>query len=224
MRKVVFVVQVFLIVYTLGVLPQISAQSASSIGVKATQDTSSQMRSNEPSVREKNEEENVLLAWFKAFVPLLQSLAWPGFLLAIILTFKEQLRQALKLMTERIQSGKLKIGTTELELTSVKNTEEFKKLSQQKKGEKPVIVGNPDLFQLLAKASLSNFMKSTKVMNTPTGCVVQVSTKEISPSGELSVAEAVTFVPGINVQIKKDQNGNIVDSKFISSSEQLLKN
>jgi hypothetical protein len=65
------------------------------------------------------------------------------------------------------------------------------------------VFGNGDLFQLIAKASSKEqgWMKSTKAMETPKGCVVQVTTQQ----GE-NVAEALTFVP--DVSIKVDENGN----------------
>lgn len=63
--------------------------------------------------------------------------------------------------------------------------------------------GNGDLFKLLSKASSKSegWMKSTKAMETPKGCIVQVTTQQ----GD-NIAEALTFVPG--VQIVKDKNGN----------------
>jgi len=65
------------------------------------------------------------------------------------------------------------------------------------------VFGNGDLFQLIAKASSKEqgWMKSTKAMETPKGCVVQVTTQQ----GD-NVAEALTFVP--DVSIKVDDNGN----------------
>lgn len=65
------------------------------------------------------------------------------------------------------------------------------------------VFGNGDLFQLIAKASSKQqgWMKSTKAMETPKGCVVQVTTQQ----GD-NVAEALTFVP--DVSIKVDENGN----------------
>lgn len=70
------------------------------------------------------------------------------------------------------------------------------------------VFGNGDLFQLLAKASSEQqgWMKSTKAMQTPHGCVVQVTTQQKNIDLTYSVAEALTFVPG--VQIKVDENGN----------------
>ena len=65
-----------------------------------------------------------------------------------------------------------------------------------------VVVGNGDTFQLLCKASSKEqkWMKSAKAMQTPNGCVVQVTTQQ----GD-NVAEALTFVP--SVKIVNDING-----------------
>lgn len=59
-----------------------------------------------------------------------------------------------------------------------------------------VVVGNGDTFSLLCKASSKSqgWMKSAKAMETPSGCVVQVTTQQ----GE-NVAEALTFVPGVKI-------------------------
>ena len=65
------------------------------------------------------------------------------------------------------------------------------------------VTGNGDLFKLLSKASSveQGWMKSAKAMEIEgIGCVVQVTTQQGS-----SVAEALTFVPG--VRIADDDNG-----------------
>lgn len=68
------------------------------------------------------------------------------------------------------------------------------------------VVGNGDMFQLLCKASSQEegWMKSTKAMQVPGGCVVQVTTQQRNPDGSYAVAEALTFVPG--VKIEDDEN------------------
>lgn len=65
-----------------------------------------------------------------------------------------------------------------------------------------VIVGNPDTFQLLCKASSKEqgWMKSCKAMDVGLGCVVQVTTQQGS-----NVAEALVYVP--DVEITDDVNG-----------------
>jgi len=64
------------------------------------------------------------------------------------------------------------------------------------------VTGDPDLFQLMSKASHAEqgWMKSTKACEVPGGCVVQVTTQQ----GD-QVAEALCFVPGI--QIGMDEQG-----------------
>jgi hypothetical protein len=74
------------------------------------------------------------------------------------------------------------------------------------------VFGDGDLFQLLCKASSKNqgWMKSTKAMEVPGGCVVQVTTQQ----GE-HVAEALTYIPGVAIVEEKDENGNIVGRRLV---------
>ncbi len=68
------------------------------------------------------------------------------------------------------------------------------------------VVGNGDMFRLLCKASsqAEGWMKSSKAMEVPGGCVVQVTTQQKNLNGTYAIAEAVTFVPG--VKIADDEN------------------
>lgn len=68
------------------------------------------------------------------------------------------------------------------------------------------VYGDGDTFALLCKASSNKqgWMKSTKVCNVSNGCIVQVSTQQKNPNGSYSVAEALTYVPG--VILDKDSN------------------
>lgn len=63
------------------------------------------------------------------------------------------------------------------------------------------VYGDGDTFGLLCKASSQKegWMKSTKVMNLPDGALVQVSTQQRNPDGSYSVAEALSYVPGVNM-------------------------
>jgi hypothetical protein len=61
--------------------------------------------------------------------------------------------------------------------------------------------GNADMFQLLCKASSKEegWMKSTKAMEIEhVGCVVQVTSWQ-----DGQIAEAVTFVPGVKIEVLK---------------------
>ena len=63
------------------------------------------------------------------------------------------------------------------------------------------VYGKGDTFALLCKASSQEegWMKSTKVANVHNGCIVQVTTQQRNPDGTYAVAEALTFVPGVNM-------------------------
>ena len=75
-----------------------------------------------------------------------------------------------------------------------------------------VIYGDTDTFGLLCKASSQEqgWMKSTKVANVPGGCIVQVTTQQKNPDGGYAVAEALTYVPG--VQMSKNKNPRMLVS------------
>jgi hypothetical protein len=88
-----------------------------------------------------------------------------------------------------------------------------------KKNVKDIVVfGNGDMFQLLCKASSENegWMKSTKAMSTGNGCVVQVTTKQRNGDGSYSIAEALTFVPGVIIKVKRNGKGDVTSRELVS--------
>jgi len=64
-----------------------------------------------------------------------------------------------------------------------------------------VVYGDGDTFKLLCKASSQSqgWMKSSKVCNVGNDCLVQVTTQQRNPDGSYAVAEALTFVPCVNI-------------------------
>ncbi len=74
------------------------------------------------------------------------------------------------------------------------------------------VFGDGDTWVLLCKASSEQqgWMKSTKVLNVPGGCLVQVTTQQrmnginIQTEYTYAIAEALTFVPGVQI----DENAN----------------
>jgi hypothetical protein len=68
------------------------------------------------------------------------------------------------------------------------------------------VYGDGDTFRLLCKASSDNqgWMKSTKVCNTQAGCIVQVTTQQRNPDGSYAVAEALTYVPNMMIDIHSE--------------------
>ena len=69
-----------------------------------------------------------------------------------------------------------------------------------------------DLFKLLSKASseAEGWMKSTKAMELPNGCMVQVTTQQTNANGTYAIAEAVAFVPHVAIHTKLDTGGNVI--------------
>jgi len=69
-----------------------------------------------------------------------------------------------------------------------------------------IVYGNGDTFALLCKASSEEqgWMKSTKVCNCIGGCIVQVSTQQRNPNGSYVLAEALTYVPNMNIDVKAE--------------------
>ena len=96
---------------------------------------------------------------------------------------------------------------------TLKNTDQDK----CRKNVPDVVVFGGDLFKLLSKASSQDegWMKSTKAMETTTGCVVQVTTQQRNPDGSYSVAEALTFVPGANIAVVLDDERNVTGRYLI---------
>jgi len=75
-----------------------------------------------------------------------------------------------------------------------------------------VFWGDGDQWRLIGKASSANekWMKSTKAMQFPTGCMLQVTTQQ----GD-QVAEAINFVPGIRIVEHSDETGeNVISRSF----------
>ena len=68
------------------------------------------------------------------------------------------------------------------------------------------VFGDGDTFKLISKASSADegWMKSTKAMQIEgVGCVVQVTTQQ----GD-NVAEAITFVPGVKLEVINGDKAN----------------
>ena len=82
------------------------------------------------------------------------------------------------------------------------------------------VFGDGDGFKLICKASSKKegWMKSTKAMEIEgVGCVVQVTTQQKNPDGSYAVAEALTFVPGVMIQLLYKDDGPVTGRVLISA-------
>ena len=78
--------------------------------------------------------------------------------------------------------------------------------------------GDGDTFKLISKASSENegWMKSTKAMEIDfVGCVVQTTTQQRNPDGSYSLTDAVAFVPGVKIQVIKNDQEEIIGRKLV---------
>ena len=84
-----------------------------------------------------------------------------------------------------------------------------------------VVWGYGDMFKLLCKASsiAEGWMKSTKAMETPSGCVVQVTTQQTNADGSYALAEALTFVPNTCIFEVRAGTSEVVSRHLVSSLE-----
>ena len=170
--------------------------------------------------------------WVNVLIPLIQLLLWPIVILVALIVLRPQLAG----VTKRMQHMKIKTPVGEMEIVGTDNPEEAERIAEtaskvmrissgstqdfashieQQEGKPPVIIGDPDQFQTLFKVSSDQLMKSTKAMNVPNGCIVHVTTREVDQNGRISVADAVTFVPDLNVRIESDEEGNILQAEFV---------
>ena len=89
-----------------------------------------------------------------------------------------------------------------LEGRATRSTQDARELADVS-GEPLDVYGNPDQMTLLFKAEGRGWLKSTKAMNVPGGCLVQVSTEVAAPGG-VAVAESLEFIPNATVETGPD--------------------
>lgn len=80
-----------------------------------------------------------------------------------------------------------------------------------------VTVGNGDSFRLLCKAySLEEgWMKSSKAYFDGRGCFVQVTTQQKNQDGTYSLAEALSYSPGVHIVADKNQGRKLAPMSLI---------
>ncbi len=138
---------------------------------------------------------------FAPYVPALQTLLWCLLILCLLLAFRQSISLLLRAFVDRLKAGgTLRFGKMEIgEVPFVTKTKDLL--------EDVELFGNPDHFQLLFKAKGGTWSNSTKAMETPKGCIVQVTNEHLQADGSWRAAEAVTFVPNVAVIMEPDGSG-----------------
>jgi hypothetical protein len=126
----------------------------------------------------------------------------PLALVVIALLFRSPVSRLIATIGDRVRSGaplRLTRGETSLEIGGlIRNTEEAK-VQGQLHGESIQVYGDPDQLKLLFKVKGERWKKSTKALELPEGCLVQVTTERQGLDGSWTTAEALEYVPGVRV-------------------------
>lgn len=115
-----------------------------------------------------------------------------------------------ELIVEAFNSDGDEVSTKSLENTTVSRVSRVSRVSDARKNVPDIeIYGNGDTFKLICKASSNSegWMKSTKALHVVgVGCLVQVTTQQRNKDGSYSVAEALSFMPGVKIlEINNDE-------------------
>lgn len=133
---------------------------------------------------------NEFLASFSAYFPWIV-------LLIIVLVFRPSLLGMIEAIRKRISSSeKFKISATPWFSMLTTNTSSARRRERSAGGDLKEL-GNPDQLKVLFKAQGSDWMKSTKALDVPGGCLVQMTTEHLGRDGSWAVSEALEFVPGV---------------------------
>ncbi|MGB0847797.1 MAG: hypothetical protein ACPGSM_13785 [Thiolinea sp.] len=139
---------------------------------------------------------NEFLEAADGYVPLIQSLIWPTFLLILMAIFRKHVAELFHGLKHRIHSGaEFKVAGLEVGKLVTKTSD----LPDEVK-----TYGDPDQLKLLFKAQGKGWKKSTKALQLPGGCLIQVTTERQSTDGDWANAEAVEFIP--NVKLEQTEN------------------
>jgi hypothetical protein len=135
---------------------------------------------------------DAFLSAFSGYVPWLA-------IIVLALIFRKQTSALIASLVDRVKGGaSISVGPVKVgEL--VTTTADAERVAEAQ-GDRVLTFGDPDRLKLLFKAQGSTWTKSTKAMDVPGGCLVQVSNERQSDSGEWTVAEALAYVPGARVK------------------------
>lgn len=144
---------------------------------------------------------NEFLEAADGYVGLISTILWVCLVAFLVCAFREQIVGVLRALEARIEAGaEFKVAGLEVGKL-VTETADL--------GDEVKIHGNPDNLKLLFKAQGKGWKKSTKALELPNGCVVQVTTERQSATGDWASAEAVVFVPDVKVIEESEDNYKI---------------
>lgn len=146
---------------------------------------------------------NEFLEAADGYVPLIQSLVWPAFLLVLSIIFRKYVAELYNGIKRRIDNGaKIKFAGLEIGELITQTSDLRTEVKTH---------GDPDQLKLLFKAQGKGWKKSTKALELPGGCLVQVTTERQSAGGDWANAEAIIFVPSVKLEKTGDKLFRLVE-------------
>jgi len=125
----------------------------------------------------------------------------------LALVYRNQVTAFISAVAERVKGGSsVKMGSF-FELGELVTSTADAERSAEAKGEQVRTFGDPDRFKLLFKAQGQHWKRSTKAMEVPGRCLVQISTERQSAAGDWTTAEALQFVPDVTLEAESGGAG-----------------
>jgi len=148
------------------------------------------------------------------YARLLSALAgWVPWLLLFvaILVFRKQVAGLLGNLRRQVEEGGATVEIAGVFKFSPRSITKTNDLAPEIARNEVTILGVPDQMVLLFKAQGTvgdrTFAKSTKAMELPGGCLVQVSSEVAMRGGSATAAEALQYVPGVRIVREQDGKG-----------------
>ena len=130
---------------------------------------------------------DAFLSAFSGYVPWLA-------IVALALIFRRQVSGLISALMGRVKEGaSITVGPVQVGELVTKTADAQR--AAEAEGGRVLVFGDPDRLKLLFKAQGPGWTKSTKAMEVPGGCLVQVTNERQSAGGDWSTAEALAFVP-----------------------------
>lgn len=125
----------------------------------------------------------------------------------LALIYRNQVIALISAVATRVNGGSsVKVGSF-FELGGLVTSTDDARRNAEAQGEEVRVFGDPDRLKLLFKAQGPRWKNSTKAMDVPGGCLVQVSSERQGAAGDWTTAEALQYVPGVALEADPDGQG-----------------
>lgn len=135
-----------------------------------------------------------MVEFLEAFDGYVPSLA----VIVVVLVLRKPLTALLNVLVERVSAGS-EISVAGVSIGAANRNTSDAQEAAKRRGEPLTVFGNPDQLKLLFKVQGDDWKKSTKALEVPGGCLVQMTTERVDRDGNWSTSEALQYVPQVRV-------------------------